>query len=80
MTRCALRRGIGKGKRMRTVVIVTTTVLVEVADGVQLDRDTLLLAADTANRRNEAKAENIVASVISRDSRVLAEEKTGTGK
>lgn len=52
---------------MRTFeVLIETRCLVTVADGAQIDEDSVILAADTENRHNEAKAESIEARVLGR--------------
>lgn len=60
---------------MRHVAMVTTAVLVEVADGVERDEATLRLAAETAARNGEAHSEHIDARVLSRDCRFVAQDK-----
>lgn len=57
------------------LVSITVMVKVVVADGVKVDDETLMLAADTAARNhkeNGARAENIEAAVLWRDRRVVA--------
>lgn len=64
---------------MTTLVCVTAMVAVEVKDGITVDEDTIMLAADTAERNNNAQSENISAKVLWRDRRAVG-RKMGVGK
>jgi len=56
---------------MTRIISVMAMVKVTVREGVEIDDDSIMLAADTAARRNEAHSDNMDAVTIWRERRVL---------